>query len=44
MHHENAVQLNGLKNSIEFKNVYFEYEPDTPVLKDFNLLLTKTKP
>lgn len=26
---ENAVQLNGLKNSIEFKNVYFEYEPDT---------------
>ena len=40
---ENAVQLNGLKNSIEFKNVYFEYEPDTPVLKDFNLTVNKNE-
>lgn len=40
---ENAVQLHGLKNSIEFKNVYFEYEPDTPVLKDFNLTVNKNE-
>lgn len=40
---ENAVQLHGLKNSIKFKNVYFEYEPDTPVLKDFNLTVNKNE-
>lgn len=40
---ENAVQLHGLKNSIVFKNVYFEYEPDTPVLKDFNLTVNKNE-
>lgn len=40
---ENAVQLHGLKNSIEFKNVYFEYEPDIPVLKDFNLTVNKNE-
>lgn len=38
---ENAVTLNGLNNSIEFKNVNFEYEPNTPVLKNFSLKVNK---
>ncbi|MFR1671654.1 MAG: ABC transporter ATP-binding protein [Candidatus Gastranaerophilaceae bacterium] len=38
---ENAITLQGLINVIEFKNVYFEYEPDTPILKDFNLKVNK---
>lgn len=38
---ENAITLQGLNNVIEFKNVYFEYEPDTPILKDFNLKVNK---
>ena len=36
-------KLDGLKNSIEFKNVYFEYEKDIPVLKDFNLKIDKNE-
>lgn len=40
---ENAVEMNGLNNSIEFKNVYFEYEPETPVLKDFSLKVNKNE-
>lgn len=40
---ENAVQLNGLNNSIEFKNVNFEYEKDTPVLKNFSLKVNKNE-
>lgn len=38
---ENPVALTDLNNSIDFKNVYFEYEKDTPVLKDFNLHVNK---
>ena len=38
---ENPVVLTDLNNSIDFKNVYFEYEKDTPVLKDFNLHVNK---
>ena len=38
---ENPVALADLNNSIDFKNVYFEYEKDTPVLKDFNLHVNK---
>jgi len=33
----NAVDLNGVENSIEFKNVNFEYIPNTPVLKDISI-------
>ena len=32
-----AVRLKSVKNSIEFKNVWFEYEKDKPVLKNINL-------
>lgn len=34
---ENAVNLGKVENSIEFKNVNFEYIPNTPVLKDINI-------
>ena len=40
---ENAVQFNGLNNSIELKNVYFEYVQDIPVLKDINLKVNKNE-
>ena len=35
--------LQGLNNSIEFKNVNFEYEKDLPVLKNFNLKVAKNE-
>ncbi len=38
---ENPVALTDLNNSIDFKNVCFEYEKDVPVLKDFNLHVNK---
>lgn len=38
---ENAKQMEGLKYSIDFENVYFEYEQDVPVLKNFNLHVNK---
>lgn len=37
----NPVKLNGLNSSIDFKNVNFEYEQDTPVLKDFSIHVNK---
>lgn len=37
----NPVKLNGLNSSIDFKKVNFEYEQDTPVLKDFSLHVNK---
>ncbi len=40
---ENAIQLKGLNNSIEFKNVFFEYEPNTPILKNFSLKVNKNE-
>lgn len=36
-----AAELNGLNNSIEFNNIYFEYEKNTPVLKNFSLHVNK---
>lgn len=38
---ENPVKFEKLRNNIEFKNVYFEYEEQTPVLKDFSLKVKK---
>lgn len=38
---QNPVEIKGLTGSIDFKNVNFEYEPNTPVLKDFNLHVNK---
>lgn len=38
---ENARKMNGLNNSIDFENVFFEYEKDIPVLKNFNLHVNK---
>ena len=38
---EKPVALADLNNSIDFKNVYFEYEKDVPVLKDFSLHINK---
>ena len=38
---KDAIQLKGLDNSIDFKNVNFEYEPNTPILKNFSLHINK---
>lgn len=38
---EKPVALADLNNCIDFKNVYFEYEKDVPVLKDFSLHVNK---
>ena len=38
---ENAVKMNGLNSSIAFEHVCFEYEEGIPVLKDFNLNISK---
>ena len=38
-----AVELKGFNNSIEFKNVNFEYEAGVPVLKNFNLKVNKNE-
>lgn len=38
---EKPVALADLNNSIDFKNVYFEYEEGVPVLKDFSLHINK---
>ena len=40
---ENAITLTRLNNSIEFKNIYFQYEQDTPVLKNSNLKVNKNE-
>ncbi len=37
------LKLQGLNNSIEFKNVNFEYEKDVPVLKNFSLKVNKNE-
>lgn len=34
---ENALELDGVKKGVEFKDVCFAYKPDTPVLKNINL-------
>lgn len=38
---ENAHKMKGLNTSIKFENVYFEYEENQPVLKNFNLYVNK---
>ncbi len=38
---QNPIMLKGLGNSIDFKNVYFEYEENNPVLKNFSLHINK---
>lgn len=35
--------MNGFERTIDFKNVYFEYEKDTPVLKNFSLSVNKNE-
>lgn len=35
------IVMKGLENSIDYENVEFEYEKDTPVLKDFTLHINK---
>ena len=40
---ENANNLDGIKNDIEFKNVCFEYVKDTPVLKNVSLKINKNE-
>lgn len=37
----NPIVMKGLENSIDYENVVFEYEKDTPVLKDFTLHINK---
>jgi subfamily B ATP-binding cassette protein MsbA len=38
---ENAVKMTGLNGGIEFKDVFFEYVTDRPVLKNINLKIQK---
>lgn len=40
---DNPIELNGLNNKIEFKNVNFEYVPNQPVLKNLNLTVIKNE-
>ncbi len=40
---ENAEEFTSLNNSIEFKDVCFEYIKDTPVLKKINLTVNKNE-
>ncbi len=40
---KDAIEMKGLNDKIEFKNVYFEYLPDHPVLKDLNLTVRKNE-
>lgn len=40
---ENPIELKGLQNSIEFKNVTFEYVLNNPVLKNINLTIPKNE-
>ena len=40
---ENPIELKGLQNSIEFKNVTFEYVLNNPVLKNINLTIPKNQ-
>lgn len=40
---ENPIELKGLNNKIEFKDVNFEYVPNQPVLKNLDLTVTKNE-
>ncbi|MGV4461504.1 ABC transporter ATP-binding protein [Ornithobacterium rhinotracheale] len=37
----NAVEINEFNHEIEFRNVSFSYEKDTPIIKNFNLTIKK---
>lgn len=39
----NSIPMKGFEKQIEFKNVYFEYVKDTPVLKNFSLTVPKNQ-
>ncbi|MBE6053978.1 MAG: ABC transporter ATP-binding protein [Clostridium sartagoforme] len=34
---KDALELNNIKGNVEFKNVYFEYDKDSPILEDLNM-------
>ena len=36
-----AIKLKGIKKGIEYRDVYFEYEPSKPVLKHINLTIDR---
>ncbi|QAR30515.1 ABC transporter ATP-binding protein [Ornithobacterium rhinotracheale] len=38
---ENALEIEDFNHQIEFKNVSFSYENDTPIIKNFNLTIKK---
>lgn len=40
---ENSIELRSFEKQIEFKNVWFEYIKDTPVLKNFSLTVPKNE-
>lgn len=40
---KDAIEMKGLNDKIEFKNVCFEYLPEHPVLKDLNLTIRKNE-
>ncbi len=40
---KDAISMKGLNNKIEFKNVYFEYVENQPVLKNLNLSINKNE-
>lgn len=40
---ENPIEMTGVNNNIEFKNVEFEYLENQPVLKNLNLTVTKNE-
>lgn len=38
-----SIEIKGFENKIEFKNVYFEYVENTPVLKNLSLTIPKNE-
>ena len=40
---ENPIELKGLNKSIDFENVYFEYNFNNPILKNLNLHIDKNE-
>ena len=40
---KNPIECKGLNNAITFENVYFEYVPNKPVLKNINLTIPKNE-
>ena len=40
---ENAIELKGLNDKIEIQNVWFEYVPNQPVLKNLSLTVNKNE-